>query len=80
MKDKKTLLKKQKMLITVLSLLAAVVAVICIAFPYIFKETLNTVYAKTEFGDEAEVSVYDLEEGRSLKGDIGLQGCVLRRI
>ena len=70
MKDKKTLLKKQKTLITVLSLLAAVVAVICIAFPYIFKETLNTVYAKTEFGDEAEVSVYDLEEGRSLKGDI----------
>ena len=70
MKEKKTLLKKQKILITALAILAFIVAIVCIAFPYIFKETLNTVYTVTEHGDNAEVMVYDLDEGRSLKGDI----------
>ena len=66
----KTTLSKQKSLIILLSVLAVVVAVMCLIFPHIFKQELNTVYAKTAYGDLAEVSVYDKKESRSLLGDI----------
>lgn len=66
----KTTLSKQKNLIILLSCLAVFFAAACIAFPLIFKEQLNTVYKLTEYGDEAIVAIYDIAEGRSLKGDI----------
>ncbi|MBQ7399292.1 MAG: DUF4340 domain-containing protein [Clostridia bacterium] len=66
----RTTLKKQKILIIVLSVLAVVTAVMCLLFPVIFKEELNTVYAKTSYGDDAQVMIYDKTAGRSLLGDI----------
>lgn len=65
-----TTLSKQKSLIIILACLAALIAAACIVFPLIFKQQLNTVYAHTEYGDNAEVMIYDKSEGRSIKGDI----------
>lgn len=70
MKEKKTLLSKQKTVIIIIAVLAVIAAVMCVLYPYIFKEELNTVYAKSEYGDAVEVTVYDKVNARSLKGDI----------
>lgn len=66
----KTTLNKQKTFITVLLVLVLLFAAMCVAFPFIFKEELNTVYAKSPLGDEAEAVIYDKTNARSLKGDI----------
>ncbi len=66
----KTTLYKQKTFIIVLSVLVILFAAMCIVFPFIFKEELNTVYVKSPLGDEAEAVIYDKANSRSLKGDI----------
>ncbi len=66
----KTTLTKQKSLIIILGCLALVIAILCIVLPLVFKEQLNTVYAFTEYGDNAEVTIYDKVSGASLKGSI----------
>lgn len=65
-----TTLGKQKNLIIVLLVLAVIFAVMCIVFPFVFKEKLNTVYAKSPLGDAAEAVIYDKANARSIKGDI----------
>lgn len=66
----KTTLSRQKTLIILLGALVLVAAAACIAFPFIFKQELNTVYVLTPQGDAAEVVIYDKASGRSIKGDI----------
>jgi len=66
----KTTLYKQKAFITVLLVLVLLFAVMCIVFPLIFKQELNTVYVKSPLGDEAEAVIYDKANSRSIKGDI----------
>ena len=70
MENKKTILKKQTVVIIVVAALAAVTAIACLVFPYIFKEELNTVYSKSKYGDEVEALIFDKNSGTYLNGSL----------